>query len=56
MEHLELGEIKGLEKRTPRPISSVRVSLALAQSLKIEGVDTLFALPGIQMDYLFDAI
>ncbi|MFQ5381468.1 MAG: thiamine pyrophosphate-dependent enzyme [Dehalococcoidia bacterium] len=28
----------------------------LAQSLKIEGVDTLFALPGIQMDYLFDAI
>ncbi len=29
---------------------------ALAQSLKIEGADTLFALPGIQMDYLFDAI
>jgi len=29
---------------------------ALAQSLKIEGVDTLFALPGIQMDFLFDAI
>ncbi|MDA1241057.1 MAG: thiamine pyrophosphate-binding protein [Chloroflexi bacterium] len=29
---------------------------ALAQSLKIEGIDTLFALPGIQLDYLFDAI
>ncbi len=29
---------------------------ALAQSLKIEGIDTLFALPGIQMDFLFDAI
>jgi acetolactate synthase I/II/III large subunit len=29
---------------------------ALAQSLKIEGVDTVFGLPGIQMDFLFDAI
>lgn len=29
---------------------------ALAQSLKIEGVETIFALPGIQLDYLFDAI
>lgn len=29
---------------------------ALAQSLKIEGISTLFALPGIQLDYLFDAI
>lgn len=29
---------------------------ALAQSLKLEGIDTLFALPGIQLDYLFDAI
>jgi len=29
---------------------------ALAQSLKIEGVETIFALPGIQMDFLFDAI
>ena len=29
---------------------------ALAQSLKIEGIDTLFALPGIQLDYLFDAL
>ncbi|MCA9850883.1 MAG: thiamine pyrophosphate-binding protein [Dehalococcoidia bacterium] len=29
---------------------------ALAQSLKLEGVQTLFALPGIQLDYLFDAI
>ncbi len=29
---------------------------ALAQSLKIEGVETLFALPGIQLDFLFDAI
>jgi hypothetical protein len=28
---------------------------ALAQSLKIEGIETLFALPGIQMDFLFDA-
>lgn len=29
---------------------------ALAQSLKIEGIETLFALPGIQLDFLFDAI
>ncbi|RJQ08759.1 MAG: thiamine pyrophosphate-binding protein [Dehalococcoidia bacterium] len=29
---------------------------ALAQSLKVEGVETIFALPGIQLDYLFDAI
>ena len=29
---------------------------ALAQSLKIEGIETLFALPGIQLDYLFDGI
>jgi acetolactate synthase I/II/III large subunit len=29
---------------------------ALAQSLKIEGIETIFALPGIQLDYLFDAI
>jgi len=29
---------------------------ALAQSLKLEGVQTLFALPGIQLDYLFDGI
>ncbi len=29
---------------------------ALAQSLKIEGVETIFALPGIQLDFLFDAI
>jgi acetolactate synthase I/II/III large subunit len=29
---------------------------ALAQSLKLEGVETLFALPGIQMDFFFDAI
>jgi acetolactate synthase I/II/III large subunit len=29
---------------------------ALAQSLKIEGIDTVFALPGIQMDFFFDAL
>lgn len=29
---------------------------ALAQSLKIEGITTLFALPGVQLDYLFDAL
>jgi len=29
---------------------------ALAQSLKIEGIETLFALPGIQLDFLFDGI
>lgn len=29
---------------------------ALAQSLKVEGVETIFALPGIQLDYLFDAL
>ncbi len=29
---------------------------ALAQSLKIEGIDTIFGLPGIQLDFLFDAI
>ena len=29
---------------------------ALAQSLKIEGIATLFALPGVQLDYLFDAL
>jgi acetolactate synthase-1/2/3 large subunit len=29
---------------------------ALAQSLKVEGIETLFALPGIQLDYFFDAL
>ena len=29
---------------------------ALAHSLRVEGIDTLFALPGIQLDYLFDAL
>lgn len=29
---------------------------ALAQSLKIEGVETIFALPGIQLDFLFDGL
>lgn len=27
-----------------------------AQSLRIEGTSTLFALPGVQLDYLFDAL
>jgi acetolactate synthase-1/2/3 large subunit len=29
---------------------------ALAQQLKLEGVDTVFALPGVQLDWAFDAI
>ncbi|MEZ4502562.1 MAG: thiamine pyrophosphate-binding protein [Dehalococcoidia bacterium] len=29
---------------------------ALVQSLKIEGIDTIFGLPGIQMDFAFDAL
>jgi acetolactate synthase-1/2/3 large subunit len=29
---------------------------ALAHSLRIEGIDTLFTLPGIQLDYFFDAL
>jgi acetolactate synthase I/II/III large subunit len=29
---------------------------ALVQSLKIEGIQTLFALPGIQLDFAFDAL
>ena len=29
---------------------------ALAQSLKIEGIETIFALPGIQLDFLFDGL
>ncbi|MFN8638436.1 MAG: thiamine pyrophosphate-binding protein [Dehalococcoidia bacterium] len=29
---------------------------ALVQSLKLEGIDTIFGLPGIQMDFAFDAL
>ncbi|MEX2229104.1 MAG: thiamine pyrophosphate-dependent enzyme [Dehalococcoidia bacterium] len=29
---------------------------ALVQSLKIEGIDTIFGLPGIQLDFAFDAL
>ncbi|MQA00619.1 MAG: thiamine pyrophosphate-binding protein [Dehalococcoidia bacterium] len=29
---------------------------ALVQSLKIEGIETIFALPGIQLDFAFDAL
>ncbi len=29
---------------------------ALAQSLKLEGIETIFALPGIQLDYAVDAL
>ncbi|MEX2177822.1 MAG: thiamine pyrophosphate-binding protein, partial [Gemmatimonadaceae bacterium] len=29
---------------------------ALVQSLKIEGIQTIFALPGIQLDFAFDAL
>ncbi|HEX5368394.1 MAG TPA: thiamine pyrophosphate-binding protein, partial [Dehalococcoidia bacterium] len=29
---------------------------ALVQQLKLEGIDTIFGLPGIQLDWAFDAI
>jgi acetolactate synthase-1/2/3 large subunit len=29
---------------------------ALVQQLKLEGVDTIFGLPGVQLDYIFDAL
>ena len=29
---------------------------ALVQSLKIEGIDTIFGLPGVQLDFVFDAL
>ena len=29
---------------------------ALVQSLKLEGIDTIFGLPGIQLDWAFDAL
>ena len=29
---------------------------ALVQSLKMEGVNTVFGLPGIQLDWAFDAL
>ena len=29
---------------------------ALVQSLKIEGIDTIFGLPGVQLDFAFDAL
>ena len=29
---------------------------ALVQSLKIEGVRTIFGLPGVQLDWAFDAL
>jgi acetolactate synthase-1/2/3 large subunit len=29
---------------------------ALVQSLKVQGVDTLFALPGVQLDHVFEAL
>ena len=29
---------------------------ALVQQLKREGIDTIFGLPGVQMDWVFDAI
>ena len=29
---------------------------ALAQQLKLEGIDTIFGLPGIQLDWAFDAV
>ncbi len=29
---------------------------ALVQQLKMEGIDTIFGLPGIQLDWAFDAI
>src|SRR3990170_4650161 len=29
---------------------------ALVQQLKLEGVDTIFGLPGVQLDYVFDAL
>ena len=29
---------------------------ALVQQLKVEGIDTIFALPGVQLDWAFDAI
>ena len=29
---------------------------ALVQQLKLEGIDTIFGLPGVQMDWVFDAI
>src|SRR5574342_355117 len=29
---------------------------ALVQQLKLEGVDTIFGLPGVQLDYAFDAL
>src|SRR5690606_3634541 len=29
---------------------------ALIQSLKVEGMQTVFGLPGVQLDYMFDAL
>src|SRR3990172_12049565 len=29
---------------------------ALVQQLKLEGVDTIFGLPGVQLDHVFDAL
>ena len=29
---------------------------ALVQSLKVEGIETIFGLPGIQLDFAFDAL
>jgi acetolactate synthase I/II/III large subunit len=29
---------------------------ALVQQLKVEGIDTIFCLPGVQLDWAFDAI